>query len=176
MVASAFVFTTPGLAPKAGFGVYLMKHLFAVLAALALCACGPASQSSAPTTAPVTTGIEIRNAWASPTPGGVTVSAGYLSIINHTSAGDSLIGVTSDRASSVDVHTMSMTDGVMQMRSAGELPIPPGGTLTLAPSSLHLMFTNVTAPFAVGETIPVTLHFERGGDVDAALPVRAGAP
>ncbi len=97
-------------------------------------------------------------------------------MINHASAGDTLLGANSPRANSVDVHTMRMENGVMEMRSAGPLPIPPGGTLTLAPNGLHIMFTNVTAPFTEGETIPVTLHFEHGGDIDVNMPVRRAAP
>ena len=64
----------------------------------------------------------------------------------------------------------------MEMRPSGPLAIPPGGTLTLAPGGLHLMFTSVTAPFTEGETIPVTLHFEHGGDIDLDMPMRRAAP
>ena len=152
-----------------------MKLFLSLFLALALGACGAPPATTA-TTAPLTTGIEIRDAWAAPTPGGVTVSAGYLTIVNHTQADDHLIGVSSTRANSVDVHTMRMADGVMEMRPAGEIIIPAGGTLTLAPGGLHLMFMNVSPPFALGDTIPVTLHFEHGGDVDAPLPVRAPTP
>ncbi len=104
------------------------------------------------------------------------MSAGYLTIVNHDGTADRLIGVTSERANSVDVHQMSMENGVMQMRPAGELLIPPGGSLTLAPGGYHLMFTNPTPPFTLGESVPVTLHFEHGGDVAASLPVRTAAP
>lgn len=148
-----------------------MRMVIACLVLLAAAACGaPSSPQAAPTN-----GIEIRDAWASPTPGGITVSAGYMTIVNHGAAEDRLIGATSERANSVDVHSMSMDGGMMTMRPAGELPIPAGGTLTLAPGGLHLMFTNVATPFKEGESVPLTLHFEHGGDVETTLPVERRA-
>src|SRR5262249_31402319 len=148
-----------------------MKRIVTLLVAIAaLSGCGQASSTN--TTAPASdvsattmNNIEIGHAWASPTPGGTTTSAGYLTIPHHAATADTLLAATSTRANSVDVHTMRMENGMMEMRPAGDLPIPPGGTLTLAPNSLHLMFNGVTAPFTEGETIPVTLHFDRGGDI-----------
>ena len=154
----------------------MLKHILGTLAALAisasLAACGPAAQTER--TAPAT-GITVSDAWASPTPGGVAVSAGYMTITNNSAAEDRLLAVTSPRANTVDVHRMSMEGAMMQMRPAGELAIPAGGVLTLSPNGLHLMFNDVTSPFTDGETIPLQLHFEHGGDVDVAMPVRAGA-
>jgi copper(I)-binding protein len=39
---------------------------------------------------------------------------------------------------------------------------------------MHLMFFGVTEPFTEGEQIPVTLTFERGGEIQTLLTVRAG--
>jgi periplasmic copper chaperone A len=37
------------------------------------------------------------------------------------------------------------------------------------------MLTNVKAPFKEGETVPVTLQFEKAGAVTLDLPVQKGA-
>ncbi len=157
-----------------------MKRILASFAVLALlwgCGANQTATSTDTASAPViANGIEIRNYWATPTPGGVTLSAGYLTIVNHAAAGDTFLGANSPRANSVDVHTMRMENGVMEMRPAGMLAIPPGGALTMAPNGLHIMFTNVTAPFTEGETIPVTLHFDHGGDIEVSMPVRRTPP
>jgi len=157
-----------------------MKHALVVFALALLTACGAPSQgaSSSAGSSAQTPGakIEISNPWALATPGGVTTAAGYLTIVNHGADADTLLGVDSPRANSVDVHNMIMQDGMMAMRPAGALVIPPGGTLTLAPGGLHLMFNGITAPFAEGDTIAVTLHFDHGGDVSVNLPVRRAAP
>jgi copper(I)-binding protein len=69
---------------------------------------------------------------------------------------------------------MRMEGDMMQMRPLTEgLPVPADGVATLAPGGAHLMFMEITAPFVDGETVPVTLTFERAGVVEATLVVRA---
>jgi periplasmic copper chaperone A len=151
-----------------------MRKLFA-LALLALAAsCGapqaPTAQQEAPAGA-----LEVREAWAAATPGGAEVAAGYLTVINGTSADDRLMSVTSPRAVSVEIHEMSMEGDVMRMRAVeGGLAIPAGESVALAPGGMHIMFVGVTAPFVEGEDIPVTLTFETAGAFEVSLPVRAG--
>lgn len=156
-----------------------MRVVLAALFAVALAACGapPAATTAAPppNATSASSVLELTDAWAAPTPGGATVAAGYLTIANHGAEADRLIGVSSPRAQMADVHRMSMDNGMMQMRPAGALEIPAGGSVSLAPGGLHLMFMGVTAPFAEGESVPVTLRFEHAGDKEIILPVRRGA-
>lgn len=154
-----------------------MKKLIAS-AFFVLTACGaPQSPEQAETpaaTAPLPQGLEIRDAWAAPNPGGVDIAAGYLTIANGGEA-DRLISVTSPRATGAEIHEMSMDGAVMRMRQVtGGLDVPASGVVTFGPSGLHLMFTGVTQPFAEGEDIPVTLTFEKAGVREITLPVRAG--
>ncbi len=144
-----------------------MRFLAAVLF-VALAACG--APREAPTQGSET--LRVENAWAAPTPGGVDVSAGYLTLVNGTASEDALVAVSSPRAERVEVHEMTMQGGVMQMRAAARLAIPAGESIELAPSGRHLMFYGVAAPFAEGETIPIRLSFEHAGDIDVSLPVR----
>lgn len=149
--------------------------LLAVALLIALAACGDArEQPPAAREAPAT--LRVEEAWATPTPGGVDVSAGYLTLVNDTAAEDVLVSASSPRAGRVEIHEMAMEGGVMQMRAVDRLAIPAGGSIELAPSGRHLMFYGVTQPFAEGETIPVTLTFEHAGAIDVSLPVqRPGA-
>jgi hypothetical protein len=142
-----------------------MKTAILSMLLLAMAACG----------SPVR-GLHIENAWASPTPGGVDVSAGYLTIVNETDTADRLLSVSTPRAVSADLHEMSMAGAVMQMRTSGPVVIPAHGRVILAPGGTHLMFNGVTQPFALGETIPVQLSFEHAGQVSADLPVSRSAP
>ena len=141
-----------------------------------LTACGqPSEAPPARQDAPAAV-VHVENAWAAPTPGGVDVSAGYMTLVNDTAAEDALLSASSPRAERVEVHEMTMEGGVMQMRAVARLAIPAGQSIELAPNGRHLMFYGVTQPFAVDETIPVRLTFERAGDVDVSLPVqRPGA-
>jgi copper(I)-binding protein len=116
--------------------------------------------------------LELRDAWAAPTPGGVNVSAGFLTIVNGAAAADRLISAASPRAGRVELHEMAMAGDVMQMRPADDFEIAPGQQVELAPGGLHLMFCEVATPFAEGEEVPVTLTFENAGSVTVSLPVR----
>ena len=146
------------------------------LVALIVAACGaPQHHEAASPRAPsATEALEVRDGWAAPTPGGVQVAAGYVTIVNGASTDDRLLSASSPRAAHVDVHEMSMDGAIMRMRPvAGGLAIPAGATVTLSPGGgLHLMFMGVTQPFVEGETIPVTLTFEHAGDVAVELRVR----
>lgn len=121
--------------------------------------------------------LTVHDAWAAPTPAGVDVAAGYLTISNHTRAADRLLGATSPRAERVEIHEMTMNGSVMQMRSVDRLEIAAGSDVQLGPGGMHLMFFGVTEPFAQGQTIPLHLVFQNAGAMDVELPVnRRGAP
>lgn len=143
---------------------------------LAATACGAPSEpaSEAPVPAPQSATLEISDPWAPPTPGGVDISGGYLSISNATAEDDRLIAAVSPRAERVEIHEMAMDGDVMRMRRIEALVVPAGEAVTMAPGGMHLMFFGVTEPFTDGEQIPVTLSFERAGEIQALLTVRAG--
>jgi copper(I)-binding protein len=61
----------------------------------------------------------------------------------------------------------------MRMREVDAIPVPARGAVTLRPGGLHLMLIGLTRPLAAGETVPVTLRFERAGEVQATLAVQA---
>jgi len=63
---------------------------------------------------------------------------------------------------------------VMVMRPVdGGVEIPAGQTVELKPGGLHLMFMQVTEPFKEGQSLPVTLEFEKAGKVELTLPVKS---
>ena len=151
-----------------------MKKLFIIAFMTLAAACAPPQGTS--TQVENSGALEIRDAWAGASPGGVDVAAGYLTIANGTGADDRLITASSPRAARVEIHEMTMDNDVMRMRAIeGGLPLPAGGIVELAPGGLHLMFMGVTEPFVEGETVAVTLNFESGGAIETTLPVRAGA-
>ena len=60
--------------------------------------------------------LVVEAPWARATPGGAQVGGAYLKITNTGAETDRLIGGSLPIATSVEVHEMSMTDGVMRMR------------------------------------------------------------
>lgn len=152
-----------------------MRLVIALAATLLLAACGRTSLTSSNAGSEAVAGIEIAEPWAAPTPGGVNVSAGYLTVRNGGAEADTLISVSSPRAASVEIHEMTMDGAIMRMRAVeGGLAIPAQGEVVLAPGGYHLMFMGVTQPFAEGEEIAVTLTFANAGAVELMLPVRQG--
>jgi periplasmic copper chaperone A len=117
--------------------------------------------------------LVLDNAWSRATPGGAKVGGGYLTVDNKGSAADKLIGGSSPAAGKVEVHEMAMNNGVMTMRPLKDgLSIPAGKSVALAPGGYHLMLMDLKAPLKKGDKIPVTLKFEKAGDVNVTLDVR----
>lgn len=123
--------------------------------------------------------IEIGHPWSRATPPGAATGAGYLQLTNEGAAADRLVSAASPAAAEVQIHEMRVNDGIMTMRQLPDgLAVPPGETVTLEPSSYHLMLMGLVAPLKAGERVPVTLRFERAGSVDVSLLVDqiGGAP
>lgn len=117
--------------------------------------------------------LVITQAWTRATPNGAKIGGGFLTIENKGSTPDRLIGGSTDAASKIEVHEMAMKDGVMTMRPLDNgLTIDPGKTVKLAPGGYHLMMFDLKNPLKQGETVPVTLKFEKAGEVKVSLAVQ----
>jgi copper(I)-binding protein len=117
--------------------------------------------------------LVISQAWSRATPNGAKIGAGYFTIENKGTAADKLIGVTGDVSPRIEVHEMSMNNGVMKMRPVdGGVSIDPGKTVKLAPSGYHLMIMDLKSPLKQGDKLPLTLQFEKAGKVAVTLDVQ----
>ena len=102
------------------------------------------------------------------------VGGGYVTITNNGDEADRLVAAESLFSPDVQIHEMAVVDDVMQMSELPDgLEIPAGESVTLAPGGLHLMFMHIAQPFVEGETVPVTLTFEKAGTVEIELAVEA---
>jgi periplasmic copper chaperone A len=117
--------------------------------------------------------LVITQAWSRATPGGAKVAGGYLTIENKGSTPDRLIGGSADVADKVQVHEMTMNNGVMTMRPLDQgLTIEPGKTVKLTPGGYHLMLLDLKSPLKRGDKVPVTLEFEKAGKVKLSFDVQ----
>ena len=108
--------------------------------------------------------LVISQAWSRATPNGAKIGAGYLTIENKGTTADKLIGATADISGHIEVHEMSMNNGVMKMRPVeGGLTIDPGKTVKLSPNGYHLMVMDLKSPLKQGGKLPVTLEFVKAG-------------
>ncbi|MXP10409.1 copper chaperone PCu(A)C [Pseudoblastomonas halimionae] len=117
--------------------------------------------------------IAITAPWSRETAEGQDAGGAFMTIANSGAGGDRLIGGSTPAAREVQVHTVDMTDGVMRMRQLTDgLEIPAGGTVTLKPGSYHIMLMGLAQPLTQGETVPLTLTFEKAGAVEVELAVQ----
>ena len=120
--------------------------------------------------------INISSPFSRATLPNAPVGGGFLTIENTGTEDDRLVSATSSIAKDTQIHEMAMEGDVMKMRHLGEgLVIPAGETVELAPGSLHIMFMGLNGAFVEGETVTVTLTFEKAGTVDVELPVLGAA-
>jgi periplasmic copper chaperone A len=118
--------------------------------------------------------IEVDGPWARAVPKGASVAAGYVTIKNTGTEADRLVGSSTPVASKVEVHEMTMDQGVMRMRPVtGALEIKPGETVELKPQSFHFMMTGLKQPIQQGKPFKATLVFEKAGPVEVEFSVEA---
>jgi hypothetical protein len=99
-----------------------------------------------------------------------------MTIENTTATVDRLVSATSPAARVVELHTHIMDGGVMRMRPVTAIEVNPGEPAVLRPGGLHVMLIDLTGALQAGQTIPLTLRFEKAGEVTVQVPVRpAGA-
>jgi len=120
------------------------------------------------------TSITVEQPWARATPGGAKTGAVYMTLDNKSGTADRLTGASSDVADKLQIHEMKVENGVMKMREiAGGLSIPASGSVVLKPGSYHVMLIGLKKPLTVGEKFPLTLTFEKAGNISVTVPVQA---
>jgi copper(I)-binding protein len=137
-----------------------------------------------PTAVAVSFGHEVKKGdilltelWSRATPPGAKVAAGFFTIENTGSEADRLVGITTPLGKA-EVHQTAEVNGVSTMRPLeGGVSIAPGQKVTLAPGGLHVMITELKEPLKEGNMLPLTLRFQKAGEIDATLHIRPpGAP
>jgi len=118
--------------------------------------------------------IQIETPWARETPAGAKTGAAYMTIDNKSNVPDRLIGASSDVAKTLQIHEMAVVDGTMKMRELpGGLSVPAGGSVVLKPGSYHVMLIGLNKPLKPGDSIPLTLAFEKAGNVSIKVAVQS---
>ena len=102
--------------------------------------------------------IYITDNWVRATAEGQDVGAAYMTI---TSASDtSLVKVESSASDSIEIHSMSMENGIMKMRMLEQLDLKAKTPNKLTPGGFHLMLFDLKKPLKAGETVSFSLHFK----------------
>lgn len=117
--------------------------------------------------------ISIAESYAFATAPSATNGAAFLTIENN-GTDDRLVSASADISEKVEIHEMTMEDGVMKMRELTEGVAIPEGTTELTPKGNHIMFMGLKEPLSEGNTFDLTLTFEKAGEM--TFPVVISKP
>jgi copper(I)-binding protein len=117
--------------------------------------------------------VKAEGAWARPTVSGQQAGGGYIALTS--AAADRLVGGSTPMAQRLELHVMAMQGDVMQMRQVDAIVLPAGKKVELKPGGLHLMFIGLKQPLPLGSKVPVTLKFEKAGELKVDFEVMANA-
>lgn len=140
-----------------------MTRLLASAALLALAAaCSPADAPTPPASdsGPV---LSYTDAFVMEPIGARDMTMGGLTL--SVEGGDvTLNSASSTSIGTIEMHTMAMTDGRMQMRQVDSFEIADGEALELKRGGNHFMMFDVGEDVVSGETIDITLNLDAGGE------------
>lgn len=127
--------------------------------------------------------LSLRHPHAYPSLPGTTTGAVYLvAIRNEGERADRLLAASTTVAERVELHRMQMDGDIMRMRALPAIEIPAKATVSLRQGSAdgyHLMLFGLRRPLAAGDRFPLTVRFERAGEVQVEVRVeyaRAATP
>lgn len=168
--------------------------VFVVGTALFATGCGDDSSSTADesttTTAAEAAAIKVEGQWARTSPANAEHGAAYMMI---TATDDDMLtsaSVDASVAAKVEIHETVPADGAtgmtgatgmsgmgaMTMRPVDGIELPAGESVELKPGGYHVMLFDLAEPLKAGDTIEVTLTFEKADPMTIKVPVRDDAP
>ncbi len=144
------------------------------------------------TASPSVPSIQVENAWARPAEANLTSSSShdshsmnpqaestettstavYMVIRNLGRTPDRLVEVSTDMAAKSEIHQTVRSGDIMQMQPISALEIPPQGEVRLEPGGYHIMLMGLRQSLRVGDSLTLTLNFEKSGRVEVKVTVR----
>lgn len=116
--------------------------------------------------------VEASGAYARATTPGARTGAVYLTMTAQDRP-DRLLSVTTPVAEKAELHEIMQREGMSHMHPVDAVAVAPGKPATLAPGGTHIMLMGLRQGLAEGGSFPLTLHFEKAGDVALTVLVRA---
>lgn len=105
--------------------------------------------------------LQVRDARAIATVPGQSVAAAYMTLESRSAA--RIVSAKADAAESVQLHAMSMQEGIMRMRRLDSLDLPAGREVRLAPGGIHLMLAGLKHPLRAGGSVELSLTVSGAG-------------
>ena len=119
--------------------------------------------------------VAIHDAWARASLGNAPNSAVYMTLETTGEQPDRLVASSTPVADKATLHSHVMDGGIARMRPVEAIEVAPGAPTVLEPGGLHIMLIGLRQKLAAGDRVPLTLVFERAGEISVEAPVRAMA-
>jgi copper(I)-binding protein len=122
--------------------------------------------------------IHVAHPWSQELPPNAPTVAAYFVINNNGKTADRLLSVASPIAGLAELHEHVKQGDLMKMQQVPSVEIPAGGNITFAPMAYHVMLLELKdrSLLSDGKRFPLTLNFEKSGDVTVEVTVQKQAP
>ena len=122
--------------------------------------------------------LSVSQPWSMELPPNAPTVAAYFVVHNGGQQPDRLLSVDTPIAATAQLHEHVHANGLMKMQQVQLVEIPAGGDATFAPMGYHVMLLDLKdkSKLTEGAHFPLTLHFEKSGDVTVEVAVLKQAP
>ena len=114
--------------------------------------------------------MNVDHAWAPPQ-SDTNKPATVFAEIKNAGADDTLVSVQTPVANVAQLHNSKESHGKMRMRREMTLHIGKDG-ISLNHDGTHIMLMGLKAPLTPGQTFPMTLNFEKAGQMVVQVEVK----
>ncbi len=114
--------------------------------------------------------IEVKDPWVRLVPQNAKSTAAYMKIENKGTEADRLVDASNGVSKITEIH--ETIEG--KMRRIKAIDIPAGKSVELKPGGLHVMLIDLKEPLKEGQTVEITLKFEKSGEIKVQAPVKKG--
>jgi copper(I)-binding protein len=117
--------------------------------------------------------ITVDDIWAREST--AATGAAFMTVHNAGPA-DRIVKAASPVAGVVELHTHIKEGDIMRMRPVEAIDVPANGMVALQPGGLHVMLIDLKQPLVAGQTLPLTMVFEKAGSMQLTVPVHSMKP
>ena len=119
--------------------------------------------------------LHIQHPWSRALPPVAPTGAAYMVIENRGDASDTLTGAVTPVAEYTELHEHVHQGELMKMQRIDEVAIAAGEQVEFSPGGHHVMLFELKEPLVAGNKYPMTLTFERAGEVEVEVYVSGDA-
>ena len=122
--------------------------------------------------------LHIAHPWSLALPPNAPNVAAYFVIDNKGAEADRLLSVDTPVSDRSELHEHVMNGDVMRMQQVPNVAVPAHGQVTFSPSAYHVMIMQPKdrSLLTDGKRFPLTLHFEKAGNVTVEVAVQKQPP